>query len=298
MPTSAAVPRILLANPDEVFARSLESILSAGYSVLWAPTARSAIEQGQRTRPDAVVIAMELEDQEGGLGLCRTLRRQGGLPPSTPIFLTQPSAATRRQRIEALRAGADELWGQPMDPEEFRLRLAAQLRAKSDADRARNEGLVDDRSRMWNERGLLRRAEEHLAATIRDRAAIGAAVLEIDSETLRDDWSVGDRLADGLRRWARLSDALGRIGTAQFGVVAPRTGRAACERLGVRLVHSIDMTFGETCSWLRVGYIAFESAAAAPAAAELVGCAALAARDGAPSAEDARVRSWHTSDAA
>lgn len=296
MPTSAAVPRILLANPDEVFARSLESILSAAYAVLWAPTVRSAIEQGQRTRPDAVVIAMELEDQEGGLGLCRALR-QGGLPPSTPIFLTQPTAATRRQRIEALRAGADELWGQPMDPEEFRLRLAAQLRAKSDADRARNEGLVDDRSRMWNQSGLLRRAEELLAATIRDRSAIGAAVLEIDSETLRDDWSVGDRLAEGLRRWARLSDALGRIGTAQFGVVAPRTGRAACERLGVRLAHSIDMTFGETCSWLRIGFIAFDSAAAAPAAAELVGCAATAARDGAPSAEDARVRCWRTSGA-
>jgi DNA-binding response OmpR family regulator len=297
MPTSAAVPRILLANPDEVFARSLESILSAGYAILWAPTVRSAIEQGQRTRPDAVVIAMELEDQEGGLGLCRTLR-QGGLPPSTPIFLTQPNAATRRQRIEALRAGADELWGQPMDPEEFRLRLAAQLRAKSDADRARNEGLVDDRSRMWNEGGLLRRAEELLAATIRDRSAIGAAVLEIDSEALRDDWSVGDRVAEGLRRWARLSDALGRIGTAQFGVVAPRTGPAACERLGVRLVHSIDMTFGETCSWLRIGFIAFDSAAAAPPAAELVGCAAIAARDGAPSTEDARVRCWRTSNGA
>src|SRR5436309_13319878 len=140
--------------------------------------------------------------------------------------------ATRSQRIEALRAGADELWGQPMDPEEFRLRLAAQLRAKSDADRAREEGLLDDRSRLWNDRGLLRRAEELLAATIRDRSAIGVAVVDIDGDGLRDDWVVGDRVAEGLRRWARLSDAVGRIGTARFGVVAPRTGRTACARLG------------------------------------------------------------------
>jgi DNA-binding response OmpR family regulator len=295
MPTAAAVPVILLANPDEVFARSLESILaSAGYAVLWAPTARNALEQEQRARPDAAIIAMELADEGGGLGLCRILRRERGLSPSTPIFITQPSAATRPQRIEALRAGADELWGQPMDPEEFRLRLAAQLRSKSDADRAREEGLVEDRSRMWNDRGLLRRAEELLAATVRDHSAIGAAVVDIDGDRMRNDWALGDRVAEGLRRWARLSDAVGRIGTAQFGVVAPRTGRAACARLGERLLNGIDLTFGQACSWLRVGVVAFDDAAAAPAAAELVERAAVAVRDGAPTGEDGRVRSWRT----
>src|SRR6266699_5231802 len=205
MPISSVVPRILLANPDEIFARSLESILSsAGYAVLWAPTAVNALEQEHRARPDAAILAMDLADEGGGLALCRTLRRERGLSPSTPIFLTQPTAATRPQRIEALRAGADELWGQPMDPEEFRLRLAAQLRAKSEADRAREEGLLDDR-------GLLRRAEELLAATIRDRSAIGVAVVDIDGDDLRNDWAVGDRVAEGVRRWARLSDAVGRI---------------------------------------------------------------------------------------
>jgi DNA-binding response OmpR family regulator len=295
MSNGAAVPLILLANPDEVFARSLESILSsAGYAVLWAPTSSSALEQEQRARPDAAIIAMELAGEGGGLGLCRALRGERGLSPSAPIFLTQPSAATRPQRIEALRAGADELWGQPMDPEEFRLRLAAQLRSKSDADRARAEGLVDDRSRLWNDRGLLRRAEELLAATVRDRSAISAAVVDIDGHGMRNDWALGDRVAEGLRRWARLSDAVGRIGTAQFGVVAPRTGRTACARLGERLLDGIDLTFGQACSWLRVGFVAFDDAAAAPAAAELVQCAALAVREGTPSAEDARVRCWRT----
>ena len=293
MPIGTVVPRILLANPDEIFARSLESILSsAGYSVLWAPTALSALEQEHRARPDAAIIAMELADEGGGLALCRTLRQERGLSPSTPIFLTQPSAATRPQRIEALRAGADELWGQPMDPEEFSLRLAAQLRAKSEADRAREEGLLDARSRLWNDRGLLRRAEELLAATIRDHSAISVAVVDIDGDALRSDWGVGDRVAKGLHRWARLSDAVGRIGTAQFGVVAPRTGRSGCARLGERLLNGIELTFGASCSWLRVGFVAFEDASAAPAAAELMGCAALAVLEGAPSAKDVRVRCW------
>src|SRR5205814_6843165 len=88
MPISSVVPRILLANPDEIFARSLESILSsAGYAVLWAPTAVNALEQEHRARPDAAILAMDLADEGGGLALCRTLRRERGLSPSTPIFL-------------------------------------------------------------------------------------------------------------------------------------------------------------------------------------------------------------------
>jgi PleD family two-component response regulator len=209
-----------------------------------------------------------------------------------PIFLTQPTAATRPQRIEALRAGADELWGQPMDPEEFRLRLAAQLRAKSETDRARNEGLLDDRTRLWNDRGLLRRAEELLAATIRDRSAIGVAVVDIDGDELRNDWAVGDRVAEGVRRWARLSDAVGRTGTARFAVVAPRTGRSGCARLGARLLNGLDSTFGTACARLRVGFVAFEDASAAPTAAQLMGCAELAVVEGALSGKDARVRCW------
>jgi len=293
MPPSTVGPRILLANPDEIFARSLESILSSsGYAVLWAPTALNALEREHRERPDAAIIAMELADEGGGLALCRALRRERQRSPSMPIFLTQPSAATRPQRIEALRAGADELWGQPMDPEEFSLRLAAQLRAKSDADRARERGLLDDRTRLWNESGLLRRAEELRAATIRDRCAIGVAVVDIDSDGPWNDWVVGDRVAEGLRRWARLSDAVGRIGTTRFGVVAPRTGPTGCARLGQRLLHGIELSFGETCSWLRAGFVAFDNASAAPSAAELVAHAALAVREGSPSAHDVRVRCW------
>src|SRR2546426_10825201 len=109
MPISTVVPRILLANPDEIFAGSLESILSsAGYSVLWAPTALSALEQERRARPDAAIIAMELADEGGGLALCRTLRRERGRSPSPPILLPQPSAATRPPPHQTLPAGADQ----------------------------------------------------------------------------------------------------------------------------------------------------------------------------------------------
>src|SRR3989442_15879568 len=114
MPISTVGPRILLANPDEIFARSLESILSsAGYAVLWAPTALNALEQEHRARPDAAIIAMELTDEGGGLALCRALRRGGGRSPAAPSFPPPARAGPRPPPITAPRPRAAALPGPP-----------------------------------------------------------------------------------------------------------------------------------------------------------------------------------------
>ena len=258
---TGAAPVVLLASPDEVFTRSLESILTpAGYSVLRAYTARSAFEQERRSHPDAVILAKDLLDPEG-IAVCRALRQDGRVSASTPIFLTQSTPATRPQRLEALRAGADELWGQPLDIEEFALRLAAQLRAKFDADRARNDGLVDPRTGFWNGPGIARRAAELLALMVRDHTSITAAAIAPADPTLTS-WEAGDRIAAALRRCARSSDAVGRVDTARFVVIAPRTGSAGGEQLRSRLADGLDDA--------RIRYVAFDDAATAPDAETLI----------------------------
>lgn len=258
---TGAAPVVLLASPDEVFTRSLESILApAGYAVLRAYTARSAFEQERRSRPDALILAKDLLEPEG-IAVCRALRQDGRVSASTPIFLTQSSPATRPQRLEALRAGADELWGQPLDIEEFALRLAAQLRAKFDADRARNDGLVDPRTGFWNGPGIARRAAELLALMVRDHTAIAAAAIAPADPALTS-WEAGDRLAAALRRCARSSDAVGRVDTARFVVIAPRTGSAAGEQLRTRLAEGLEDA--------RIRYVAFDDASTAPDAETLI----------------------------
>ncbi|HEY3279478.1 MAG TPA: response regulator [Gemmatimonadales bacterium] len=291
MPTVPA-PLVLLANPEELFARSLETVLApAGYVVLRAFTARSAAQQAERTAPDAVILAMDLVDPSG-LDLCRALRARTTITASTPIFLTQTGPTSRQQRIEALRAGADELWGQPLDTEEFALRLAAELRAKLDADLARDNGLVDPRSTLWNDRGLHRRAEELLAQTARDRAPVAVAVVDTEAESQVGDWELGDRLADGLRRSARQSDAVGRLGPSRFAVVAPGTGPAAAARLGERLLGRLDLSLGAEGVPLRVGFASFEDASLAPASADMVERATSAVHRGEPWPQDNRIRRW------
>src|SRR5437870_688454 len=146
MPSARAAtrsPLVLMADAHEWFSRALESVLvPGGYSVVKAYTATGLLQQLELTEPDALILAVDLPGGEG-LNLCRQLRADNLVTPSTPIILTQPTPTTRRQTLAGLRAGAAELWGQRLDAEELLLRLAAQIRAKADADRAWAEGLVD-----------------------------------------------------------------------------------------------------------------------------------------------------------
>ena len=291
-PTPRPAPVVLLASRDEVFARSLETVLApAGYSVLRAYTARSAHDQARRTRPDAVVLATDLEDPTG-LELCRQLRADGAVSASTPILLTGPGTATRQSRLEALRAGADQLWSQPMDTEEFALRLAVGVRAKRDADAARAEALVDVRSAFWNQAGLLRSAEEVLAQMARARAPLTIAVLDPVWPAARQDWDLGDRVAAALRRSARHADTVGRIGAARFALIAPRTSPGNAGVLGERLLEGVRRDVPSPAEAMRVGVASLEDSAIAPPAPELLARAVAALQYGDPTGGNADVRRW------
>src|SRR5260370_6406462 len=136
MPTARAAirsPLVLMADAHEWFSRALESVLvPGGYSVLKAYTAPGLLQQLELTEPDALILAIDLPGGEG-LNLCRMLRADNLVTPSTPIILTQPTPTTRRETLAALRAGAAELWGQRLDAEKLLPPLAAQSLAQAGA---------------------------------------------------------------------------------------------------------------------------------------------------------------------
>lgn len=238
MPSARAAtrsPLVLIADAQEWFSRALETVLvPGGYSVVKAYTASALLQQVESTDPDAVILAVDLPGGDG-LNLCRLLRADARVSPSTPIILTQPAPATRRQTLAALRAGAGELWGQRLDVEELLLRLAAQLRAKADADRAWAEGLVDPATQLYNTRGLARRIRE-LGAEARRRAApLACVAFAVEEEAGQS----AQRVTRVLREAARTSDAMGRIGPRQFAVIAPETGADAALRLAERLAAAL-----------------------------------------------------------
>ncbi|OLC06460.1 MAG: hypothetical protein AUH42_05595 [Gemmatimonadetes bacterium 13_1_40CM_70_11] len=165
--TSHAAPSrarlALIASAAEWLARALESVLQAeGYGVLRASSGAEAVERAGSGRLDAVLVAGDLPDLEGA-AVCRALREQALITPSTPVILLTSAPATRERRLAGLRAGAWDHLGLPLDAGELVLKLDAYLRAKGDADGAREQGLVDYESGLYSARGLERRARELVA---------------------------------------------------------------------------------------------------------------------------------------
>lgn len=242
-PMRGAEPLVLLASAQEWLSRAIESVLTpAGYVVQLTFTDVATLRRVEADPPDVVILDVGLPDA-GGLEVCRRLRGAGLVTASTPILVTTSEPTSRSARLEALRAGACELWGQPLDSEEYVLRLGAHVRAKLDADEARRQGLVDPQTGFYNSAGLLRRAEE-VGADARRRAsaaavvALAPALVGPDAEiALRDAVHV---LTDVLQRQGRHSDIIARIGAEEFAVLAPNTDEAGATLLFNRLTKEFE----------------------------------------------------------
>src|SRR5207245_2099943 len=102
-----------IADSHEWFSRALETVLvPGGYRVVKAYTARGALQQVEESEPDAVILAVDLPGGEG-LNLCRLLRADARVTPSTPIILTQPRPGAAPRRSHAWHSPWRRMPGRP-----------------------------------------------------------------------------------------------------------------------------------------------------------------------------------------
>lgn len=251
MPATALSARpadVIIASKQEWTSRSLASILAPqGYMVHNTYTRAQAIARIRRNPPDALLIDEQLPDADG-YALCRELYNESLIAPSTPVFLVMPRSPTRRDRLAAMRAGAWACLGEPLDAEELIAALGVFVPAKLDADQARTQGLIDEMTGVYNVRGLRRRAEELGAEATRRHAALGCVLLAPEPEPSEEggDGASGDpplwllrRIATTLRSTARHSDAIGRLDTKAFAIVAVDTDAAQARRLAERVAAAV-----------------------------------------------------------
>jgi PleD family two-component response regulator len=240
--TKPVQPLILLANSDKWLTESLESVLTqGGYRVLAVARRQQVLELARRHLPDGIVLDMALDLRAtDNLALCRALRADSSISRATPIIVTTAGPALRAQQIDALRAGAWELRGDPLDTEELVLRLGVYIQGKLEVDRLGAEGLVDRVSGLYNDEGMTRRTAEIAAFTAREGLPLACAVFQPADGVMTA--GAADRLAVLFRRVGRISDAVGRTGPAEFTVFAPATDEAGAEGLVQRISDAVART--------------------------------------------------------
>jgi diguanylate cyclase (GGDEF)-like protein len=202
-----------------------------------------------------------------GFDVCRTLRNDPRFGSTTPIVITTSGPSGRTQRLEAYRAGAWEFLGQPLDGEALLLKLDTFLRCKQQVDSLREENLLDPGTGLYNMRGLSRRAREIGSEAFRRRDPVACVVIAPDEgpeegEPLdEEEQRLADQIGILLRQAGRASDAIGRLGQSEFGVIAPGTGPEAALRMAKRLGGVIEgspipVRGGERSVRIRAGYCA------------------------------------------
>jgi PleD family two-component response regulator len=296
----AGAPLVLIANDQEWSARSLESALEPnGFAVVRAFTGAQALERARAELPDVVILDAQMPDMHG-FDVCRALRSDREFGPTTPIVITTAGPSGRAQRLEAFEAGAWEFFGQPIDGEALLLKLRTFVQAKLESDRLRQERLLDPDTGLYNRAGLARRAREIGSGASRRHDALACVVLGsgVDSAGEGESREAIERVGRVLRRAGRSSDALGRLESGDFGVVAPATGAQGAVALVRRLAHAIETSpesgpDGAGAVMIRAGYCAVPDFAASTLdAVQLLDCAATALHDLLQNPDGERIREF------
>jgi diguanylate cyclase (GGDEF)-like protein len=232
-------PLVLIAGQHNWLVRSLESIFASnGFTALTVTNENLTVGQLPEVRPDLLVLEADPPDV-----LWReafdNVRAQAGVSAGTPIIATTAEPLTRQKRLEALRAGAWDVFGHPLDAEVLVLKASAYVRAKMEADDARERGLVDPETDLYNVRGVLRRIYEEASEATRHRRPLACLVAAVDApatEATENEVAETARTAARvLRRTGRASDVFGRLGPNEFVVIAPGTDAAGARRLAQRI---------------------------------------------------------------
>ncbi len=119
------MPRILVLELDPVFAAVLEDrLLVAGHESQLTSDPAQAASAATEGRADLLIMDLDLPGVSG-LDVVRRLKAQSETRALPILALSSKDASS--DRIEALRAGADDYVAKPCDPEELMLRLERML---------------------------------------------------------------------------------------------------------------------------------------------------------------------------
>jgi len=262
-PASKAPLEVLVVDSDPSVRRGLRAAVTTfGHRCRVAASATEALASHRNRRAD-VIVTEWMPAEMDGLELCRRVR-DADAGAYTIVLLTRASA-TRRELLQAVRAGADDLLRKPVDADELEARLIAAWRglqsyrsiAAHNVDLRRDSQIlfrtarVDPLTHVANRLRLDEDLDALQAQVSRYGRRASIAMCDLDSFKLYNDRHghiAGDealrRIARTIRANVRRGDHVYRYGGEEFLVVLPEQGpeeaaaamervRAAVQELGI-----------------------------------------------------------------
>jgi two-component system phosphate regulon response regulator OmpR len=172
MPAPAAnpaddAPHLLVVDDDRrIRALLLRFLLGEGYRVSTAETAREARAKLESLNFDLLILDVMMPG-ENGFDFARAIRTESSVP-----ILMLTARDEKESRIKGLEIGADDYLAKPFEPRELSLRIASILRRARPPSAAPAESVRFGPFVFHLARGELRRGEETIRLTDRERGML------------------------------------------------------------------------------------------------------------------------------
>lgn len=224
---------VLIADDSLVIRAVVRAHLEEkGYAVVEAEDGIAAVERCATTRPDVVLLDIEMPGLDGYQVLAR-LKDAPELRDIPVVFLTSRSGMD--DVVAGLEAGAHDYLRKPFEPQELvaRVAAAAQVKKLQDQLRQRNDELdrmtrTDALTGLFNRRHLDQELIRQYSIAYRNCTPIAVLLLDIDHfKNVNDTYGhpAGDFVLQEFGRRlgseVRAGDIAGRWGGEEFLVVLP-----------------------------------------------------------------------------
>ena len=137
--TAINLPKLLIIDDSEQIVGFLSDLFADEYQCTKAADGQEGIDKAERLMPDIILCDVQMP-RKSGLEVVRELKNN----PRTrfiPIILLS-GYNTRDNRLEGLRAMADDFIAKPFDYEELRLKMANLLKFRSEIKNADTEDIL------------------------------------------------------------------------------------------------------------------------------------------------------------
>ncbi len=234
--TTATAPATILVAEDSVVIRAVlrRYLENEGYAVVEADDGQAAIDRCHETRPDTVLLDIEMPGLNGHQVLAH-LKADPHLQDIPVVFLTGKTGT--EDIVAGLRAGAQDYLKKPFEVAELVARVGAAVRTKQLQDQLRDRSAefarmssTDALTNLCNRRHLEDRLRQLDSAARRHGRLLSVIMVDIDYFKRVNDTEGHQGGDDVLKEFARRlqvevrgEDVAGRWGGEEFLVILADT---------------------------------------------------------------------------